>query len=264
MEEKEIQQKSEKVKLDIGGTIFVTKVQTLTNRSHYFSAMFSGRWLTKQEQDGTFFLDRDPSGFLQILNFLRGEAISFELFSPIELYRLQKDAEFYQIDDLTEALIKYELNSFDQTSAGPKVLISNDKRSATLWLAVHEKFSSSLVTIGGISSGTYTWRLRIDISPTLLLGVGVIKGGILNSDISSSKSFTSPQRLDESRWMEGDIIIVELNCDTNRVVIINERSTMSKSFQLPSCDTGWHLFVNLGSNAFSRDHVTICLPSNKH
>ena len=60
----ETNQISNRVKLDIGGKRFATSVSNLTNgKSGYFTAMFSGRWNVKKEDDGTVFIDRDPLVF---------------------------------------------------------------------------------------------------------------------------------------------------------------------------------------------------------
>lgn len=57
-------QTGNRIKLDIGGQIFATSEATLINKkSKFFSAMFSGRWNVKKEEDGCCFIDRDPSVF---------------------------------------------------------------------------------------------------------------------------------------------------------------------------------------------------------
>jgi hypothetical protein len=68
-----------RIKLDVGGQIFATSLQTLTSKKGtYFEAMFSGRWDLKKQDDGTYFIDRDPFVFRHILNFLRGDPIPLE------------------------------------------------------------------------------------------------------------------------------------------------------------------------------------------
>lgn len=53
-----------RIKLDIGGKVFATTLPTLLNgKSGFFSAMFSGRWKANQEEDGSYFIDRNPSVF---------------------------------------------------------------------------------------------------------------------------------------------------------------------------------------------------------
>lgn len=53
-----------RIKLNVGGKLFETSISTLTNnKSKFFTAMFSGRWDIPKEEDGCFFIDRDPFAF---------------------------------------------------------------------------------------------------------------------------------------------------------------------------------------------------------
>eukprot|EP01112_Ceratiomyxa_fruticulosa_P021418 TRINITY_DN7522_c0_g1_i1.p1 TRINITY_DN7522_c0_g1~~TRINITY_DN7522_c0_g1_i1.p1 ORF type:complete len:125 (-),score=43.61 TRINITY_DN7522_c0_g1_i1:267-641(-) len=46
-----------KIKLDVGGTMFATSVETLTTyKGSFFDVMFSGRFPLKKEEDGPFSL----------------------------------------------------------------------------------------------------------------------------------------------------------------------------------------------------------------
>ncbi len=59
------------ITLQVGERRFVTIVDTLTQGSAYFSAMFSGRWAEQKQADGSFFIDADPEIFEHILRYLR-------------------------------------------------------------------------------------------------------------------------------------------------------------------------------------------------
>ena len=60
----ESMQLSTKVKLNVGGILFTTTVQTLTkDPDSMLAAMFSGRFPMKPAEDGTFFIDRDGTYF---------------------------------------------------------------------------------------------------------------------------------------------------------------------------------------------------------
>lgn len=75
------------VKLDVGGTKFKTYMNTLTNNSGYFRALFNGNWNNEK-----IFIDRDPEIFRIILNcFRNGKSI------PAEYY---EDADFYMCDKI--------------------------------------------------------------------------------------------------------------------------------------------------------------------
>ena len=61
-----------KVKLNIGGSTFETSVETLTcERGSMLEAMFSGRFKIEKEDDGSSFIDRDPTYFPLVLSYLR-------------------------------------------------------------------------------------------------------------------------------------------------------------------------------------------------
>jgi hypothetical protein len=61
-----------KIKLNIGGKIFTTTVDTLTKEpASLFSSMFSGNFVVEPDKDGEIFIDRSYEYFHLILNFLR-------------------------------------------------------------------------------------------------------------------------------------------------------------------------------------------------
>ena len=58
--------------MSVGGAHFETSIDTLTKYSNsMLAAMFSGRHLNSQDEDGRYFIDRDGTHFRHILNFLR-------------------------------------------------------------------------------------------------------------------------------------------------------------------------------------------------
>eukprot|EP00761_Pharyngomonas_kirbyi_P001131 gb/GECH01001132.1/.p1 GENE.gb/GECH01001132.1/~~gb/GECH01001132.1/.p1 ORF type:complete len:267 (+),score=68.82 gb/GECH01001132.1/:1-801(+) len=106
------------IKLNVGGTIFSTRLTTLQkDPNSMLAAMFSGRFPLQKDEKGCFFLDRDPKPFRFVLNFLRngdGNEISRDLFvppeSPNERKQLLQEAEYFQIQsliDIMQSLIPY-------------------------------------------------------------------------------------------------------------------------------------------------------------
>ena len=98
-------QKSQ-IKLDVGGLNFVTSVEILTSDPQcLFATMFSGIHPMKQEEDGSYFIDRDGTHFRFVLNFLRDGTLG-----PIEptnrntLLELLSEAEYYNISGLITAI----------------------------------------------------------------------------------------------------------------------------------------------------------------
>jgi hypothetical protein len=96
-----------KVKLNVGGTKYETSVSTLTSvPDTFFSAMFSGRFENKKDEEGYIFIDRDGLLFRNILNFLR-EPTHPEMFQSLESNErrwLKVEANFYGLNDLNDAI----------------------------------------------------------------------------------------------------------------------------------------------------------------
>lgn len=61
----------EPVVLDVGGRKFHTSIGTLTAKSDFFAAFFSGRWEIPKQADGSVFIDADPDLFEHIIRYLR-------------------------------------------------------------------------------------------------------------------------------------------------------------------------------------------------
>jgi len=118
-----------RIKLDVGGIIFSTSVANMIRvKGTFFSAMFSGRWEVKQDEDGMIFIDRDPFVFRYILNFLRGDTIPIDLLTPMERFHLIEDAKYYQVNELLE-LLESEVQEIDILEH----LCGNDKKPTALF-----------------------------------------------------------------------------------------------------------------------------------
>ncbi|CAB9498535.1 SH3KBP1-binding protein 1 [Seminavis robusta] len=98
---------SKVVKLDVGGYTFKTSRDTLCRiPDSHLAAMFSGRHATGplQDDDGSFFIDRDGRHFHHVLNFLRsGSAVTLPE-GPAAKAELAVEADFYGLDDLVKAI----------------------------------------------------------------------------------------------------------------------------------------------------------------
>jgi uracil-DNA glycosylase len=79
------------VKLNVGGTLFVTAQSTLTwpGSDCFFSILLRGdRPSARDDETGAYFIDRDPKLFAVILNYLRTREVrirrcscAYDLFS---------------------------------------------------------------------------------------------------------------------------------------------------------------------------------------
>ena len=92
------------VKLNIGGTIFTTNLQTLTSvKDTFFTGFFKH---SKPEDDGSFFIDRPSDQFHLILNYLRGIDVEQKLWklNDSELKDFIDDVVYYEIAPIYEIL----------------------------------------------------------------------------------------------------------------------------------------------------------------
>ncbi|ORY91280.1 BTB/POZ protein [Syncephalastrum racemosum] len=97
---------SEKVRLNVGGSIFETSLTTLRrDETSLLATMFSGRHALEPEADGSYFIDRDPLHFRHVLNYLRDLRLSSSLLQDKKLCQeLLQEAKYYRIDDLVQLL----------------------------------------------------------------------------------------------------------------------------------------------------------------
>ncbi len=96
--------KAKKIKLNVGGTPYTTTLTTLrTDPSSMLAAMFSGRFPLEQDEDGSYFIDRDGKVFGLILNWLRTGQIPPSL-SEEDRFSILLEAEYFQLSKLAEQL----------------------------------------------------------------------------------------------------------------------------------------------------------------
>jgi hypothetical protein len=99
------------VRLNVGGSIFATQLQTLLKLNDtFFSNMFSGRFeLHKNLADDAYFLDRDGSVFGLLVQYLRewpNSTLNPQKLNTSQRVALKADADFYRITPLIELLQK--------------------------------------------------------------------------------------------------------------------------------------------------------------
>jgi hypothetical protein len=147
-----------RITLDIGGTKFATSKNTLLAfPNSYLAVMFSGVRDIKAEEDGSFFIDRDPYVFRHILNFMRGHNFNLDRLTSQECEALEEDAEFYQVQPLIE-LLKKHLTRYPTISSftwkgKPTLDETNQKISSAAWCIGHLPF---------IENSTQTLKLKIE------------------------------------------------------------------------------------------------------
>ncbi|XP_020504758.1 BTB/POZ domain-containing protein KCTD3 [Labrus bergylta] len=102
------------IQLNVGGTRFCTSRQTLMwIPDSFFSSLLSGRISTLRDETGAIFIDRDPTAFAPILNFLRTKELDLR---GVNISVLRHEAEFYGITPLVRRLLLCE--ELDRSSCG--------------------------------------------------------------------------------------------------------------------------------------------------
>ncbi|XP_078572282.1 BTB/POZ domain-containing protein KCTD7-like [Branchiostoma floridae x Branchiostoma japonicum] len=97
------------IPLNVGGHTFTTTLMTLRrHEDSMLAAMFSGRHRATQDAEGRYFIDREGTYFIHILNFLRSETLP-----PYEIStQVYKEALFYGILPLMEQLGEHIRHEF--------------------------------------------------------------------------------------------------------------------------------------------------------
>eukprot|EP01103_Thecamoeba_quadrilineata_P007484 TRINITY_DN17358_c0_g1_i1.p1 TRINITY_DN17358_c0_g1~~TRINITY_DN17358_c0_g1_i1.p1 ORF type:complete len:787 (+),score=202.29 TRINITY_DN17358_c0_g1_i1:206-2566(+) len=135
-----------RVKLNVGGKIYSTTIETLTKVPNtFFSIMFSGKYETKPSaEDNSYWIDRDGERFGYILNYLRDYDLPLPN-DPFICRQLLVESRFYQIDGLLEKLeeciYNYEHSlsteaetpkfQWDPHAVSPQIQLSQDLVAAT-------------------------------------------------------------------------------------------------------------------------------------
>ncbi|KAJ3278046.1 hypothetical protein HK104_002708, partial [Borealophlyctis nickersoniae] len=90
-----------KVKLDIGGAIFSISLDTLLSQKEtFFSSLFREEWQVKPGDDGTIFIDRDPTPYRFIFNWMRDGAQAVMPDDKVTLNAIVKEASFLCLEGL--------------------------------------------------------------------------------------------------------------------------------------------------------------------
>ncbi|XP_068676944.1 uncharacterized protein [Montipora foliosa] len=174
-----------KVKLNVGGKIYSTTVDTLRkDPDSMLCAMFSGRHELKPDpEDGAYFIDRDGKPFRFILNYLRDGDVHLP-DDKMTRKELLKEAKFFQVQGII-GLLEDPTKLFDSS-----VILKNEHELSVInsWLGPGARCSLLFrASIHGSSAKDFH-RCCDNKSATIL----VIKTGEYIYGGYTSKSWESP------------------------------------------------------------------------
>eukprot|EP01097_Dermamoeba_algensis_P010225 TRINITY_DN7463_c0_g1_i1.p1 TRINITY_DN7463_c0_g1~~TRINITY_DN7463_c0_g1_i1.p1 ORF type:complete len:564 (+),score=88.85 TRINITY_DN7463_c0_g1_i1:44-1735(+) len=110
---------NEVVRLNVGGRLFITSLQTLRkHRLSRLSMLFSGRFKLEKFDDGSVFLDVNPIMFAHILDWLISGIVPTDLDST-SLARLIEEAKFWELPELVSRLTVLQKLNMVRSSSKP-------------------------------------------------------------------------------------------------------------------------------------------------
>jgi len=256
-----------KIKLDIGGKTFSTSLPTLTAiPGTFFSGMFSGNFRIAPDEDGTYFIDRDPLAFPYILNFLRGSQLDFKNMTKKELSALLEDSTYFAIEPLMTLLEEREQNNFtwDPNHKASFMVISGPTFSTT------SSNNGIITTVEALRSGLNKIRMKINTESNWTYAGIATKGAqsegagpethaqawVFKSHNAHSfiRLFNSNNQFAEitngSHFGQGDTICltVDLNSGLMRIEVENKGYSLQYTIPgLSSTTTLWYFAVALNS-----------------
>ena len=108
------------VTLNVGGSRYTTTLSTLTKYpDSMLGTMFSGRHALVQQEDGSYFIDRDGESFRYILMYLRDDRLARAIIPKLDtklLLQLTYDAEYFQVQELETIARLNQTNANQQRS----------------------------------------------------------------------------------------------------------------------------------------------------
>ena len=136
------------VRLNVGGTLFVTTLDTLLSQGDNMLSAMVKHPNPAKEIDGALFIDRDPTVFQWILNYLRGSSILPPKHTP-EMFFLREEALYFGIDGLLTRIQHVLYPNFEKgdfiSVRGSKFTIHSIEQSGYVVLrGTKKKFKLSL------------------------------------------------------------------------------------------------------------------------
>ncbi|KAH9259402.1 hypothetical protein BASA81_002445 [Batrachochytrium salamandrivorans] len=252
---------SNPVKLNVGGTYFSTSVGNLTREPNtFFAAMFSGRWEIKiNPKDDAIFIDRDPTMFATIINYLRTRKIVLGNLTLTQRETLYEEADFYQIASLLDQLSK---PTFCQQVRGKAQLSQNDLRVSSTEIGTFSYMVSSNVFSTDVQEMKVKlikgYCVMVGVAPKSILDLGnswetcgwyiwTANGSLCSQDGAHNEPF-------KHEIESGSIVTVKLDLEFNISFMINgEDWGIAYRAVVKDYSTPLHLAVSFGYSSSQPD-----------
>jgi hypothetical protein len=98
------------VEINVGGEIFVTTIQTLGREASVLMAMISGQIQSRRDTQNRLFIDRDPTHFRWILNYLRDGYLITLPSSVQDRLELLHEARCFRLQGLVTFIEQHNQN----------------------------------------------------------------------------------------------------------------------------------------------------------
>ncbi|XP_053518201.1 BTB/POZ domain-containing protein KCTD17 isoform X2 [Artibeus jamaicensis] len=234
------------VRLNVGGTVFLTTRQTLCREQKSFlSRLCQGEELqSDRDETGAYLIDRDPTYFGPILNFLRHGKLVLDKDMAEE--GVLEEAEFYNIGPLIR-IIKDRMEEKDYTVAQvgaqvpPKhvyrVLQCQEEELTQMVSTMSDGWRfEQLVNIG--SSYNYGSEDQAEFLCVVSKELHSAPHGL--SSESSRKTKSAEEQLEEEQQQEEEVEVeqVQVEADTQEKAVTGQRHPDVRS-QITSRDLGF-------------------------
>jgi hypothetical protein len=113
------------VTFNVGGTKFQARLATINNLKYHMLASLVSERFNVGTLEREYFIDREPTYFRFILNYLRDRKVSLPSSLPI-LYQLLVEAEYYQIQPLL-VLIENTIVDLQEKNSNKILVITRKK-----------------------------------------------------------------------------------------------------------------------------------------
>jgi len=165
--EKQAANPSEIVYLNVGGQVFASKRETfMRDPDSFFYHLLGSDWV--KADDGTIFIDRDPTLFPYIMNYLRSGRWNIHHLSLSQYDRLEEELEFYTLK------LELEWQFLDPRKAYNSIVLTNENQTST---------GSGTVLSRDFLTSHAVWDVTIDVkSGNSWTGIGI---ALAQTDLSS-------------------------------------------------------------------------------